>query len=56
MIHVTAFRPSNGNIPTEWIEISLWYDDLPALEDFRKYLMNFYGVPNIDFIYDDRPG
>lgn len=49
MIIVKSIRPSNGNVPNEWINVNVAIQDNNALEYFRKYLIGYYKVHNIDF-------
>ena len=47
--HITAFRPTNGNTPSQWIEVNLFYNCLEDVEKFREYCKKYYNVRNVDF-------
>ena len=46
---ITAFRPTNGNTPSEWIKINVFYNTIQEVEEFREYCKKWYNVPNVDF-------
>ena len=46
--HITHCRPSNGNVPQDWIEITKTCHNWKEVEAYREYLKKYYKQDNID--------
>lgn len=53
MIHITAYRPSNGNIPETWTQVDIRVNNHSELEQKRQYWRDFHKVPEVDIMFTD---
>jgi hypothetical protein len=51
MIHITAYRPSNGNIPEAWTQVNETVANRKELEEKRKQWQQLHNVPQVDIRY-----